>query len=306
MTRLVLFGYHELACIALEECVRRGIEVPLVVTNPPHMLPAVRWYRDIGAVAAAHGVPVVAPRRLKGNAEVERALRDAAPDVALSINLMLIAPPAVLAIPRHGVFNFHGALLPKYRGRGPLIWAIINGERWTGCTLHRMDEGIDTGPVHSQSRFPIRAADTIVDVYLRAINAGASMLGPFLDDVEHGTLELREQDHSKATYFLWRYDEHARLDLSKGAKASFDLCRALAHPFPGAYLEHGGARVHVLRAARGRTRGRAGRVLAVGPDDVTVGCGDGSLIIKVVAVDGGWLNGRTWTDRAGLREGSRL
>jgi len=169
------------------------------------------------------------------------------PDFIFSFYYRRMLGPKLLAIPSRGAFNMHGSLLPKYRGRSPINWAILKGETETGATLHEMVAKPDAGRIVGQERVAIGEDDLAVDVFRRMTAAAEKVLDRSLRGLVDGSAELREQDLAAGSYYGGRRSEDGRIDWSRPAREVHDLVRAVAPPFPGAFTEIGGGRVRVLR-----------------------------------------------------------
>ena len=137
---------------------------------------------------------------------------------------------------RVATVNIHQSLLPAYRGRHPLNWAIINGETYTGVTIHHINKDFDDGDIILQKRVEILNNDTIMDVYWKAAKTGCKMLHSFFERVRKGNLKGLRQDPKRATYFPPRIPKHGKIDWSDSAENIYNLVRALTYPYPGAYF----------------------------------------------------------------------
>ena len=164
-------------------------------------------------------------------------LRAAEPDLLLSFYYRGLLPEAMLQVPRLGAFNVHGSLLPKFRGRAPVNWAILKGETRTGATLHRMRSRADTGEIVDQEAVPIGPDDTALEVQRRVTDAAVAILARRLDELKAGTAPAVPQDESAATRFGRRRPEDGRIDWSRPAREVHDLVRAVTHPYPGAFTD---------------------------------------------------------------------
>ena len=156
-------------------------------------------------------------------------------DIIFSINYLFIVNENILNHPKRYAINFHGSLLPKYRGRTPHVWAIINGEKETGVTAHIMEEGCDTGDIVLQKTISIDENQTgadILDIYKETYS---EMIGTILYNIEKNELKLRKQDHDKATYFGKRTHEDGRIDWNWQKERIYNWVRAQADPYPGAF-----------------------------------------------------------------------
>ena len=177
----------------------------------------------------------------------------------------MILPQAVLDVPRLGVVNVHGGLLPEYRGGHVMQWAIINGEPETGVTLHYMDAGIDTGPVIADARFPIQVDDDAVRVRSNVKRFGADLLRRWWPEIAAGRAPRMPQDETRARYWPMRTPEEGRIDWTATNERICRLVRALACNEPGAFTVVTDTTLVVrrLRPADGCARGAPGKVTAL-------------------------------------------
>ena len=202
-------------------------------------------------------------------------MAQAKPDLIFSFYYRSMLPMSVLRHARLGAFNMHGSLLPKYRGRAPLNWAIVKGERETGVTLHEMVEKPDAGRIVDQEAVPIGPDDTAVHVFHRMTAAAQTVLKRSLPALVAGTVKYRAHDLSRGSYYDRRRPEDGRIDWSKSAQEIHDLVRAVAPPFPGAFDEK-------LEVHRTQVTQRAAGGRSIGPyregDEWFAVCGDGKVL----------------------------
>ena len=184
-------------------------------------------------------------------------LRIAAPDLVFSFYYRRVLPEEMLAVPRLGAYNMHGSLLPKFRGRAPVNWAVLKGETRTGATLHAMTPRADAGPIVDQEAVPIGPEDTAFDVQKRVDAAAVAILARRLEELKAGTAPSRPQDDAAATRFGRRRPEDGRIDWSRPAREVHDLVRAVTHPYPGAFTDlFGPPDVRLAHARAGSRRAR--------------------------------------------------
>lgn len=162
------------------------------------------------------------------------ALAELEPDLYVVNSYSMILKPELLALPRRGAVNVHGALLPQYRGASVTEWALINEESETGTTLHVMDAGIDTGPIIAQARVAIRFEDTWIDTRRRANEATQALLQRELPRILEGNIQALPQDNARARYFRRRGPDDGRFSWDLTVRSIYNLVRALVHPHPGA------------------------------------------------------------------------
>jgi methionyl-tRNA formyltransferase len=270
--RVIFFGSPEFAVPALE-AVAAHHDVALVVSQPDR--PAGRGRQlqapAVKEVAARLGLPVEQPVRVKDPALAER-LAALAPDVFVVAAYGRILPPALLAVPRLGPWNIHASLLPRYRGAGPIQWAVIRGEAETGVSIMRMEEGLDTGPVAAVRREPITGEDTAGTLSGRLARAGAELLLETLPAIASGTVSLTEQDHARATLAPMLSKQDGLLDFRQPAALVSAQARGV-DPWPGAFALYQGQPVKLYRPALVPGAGQPGEVLGLGPAGLGIACG---------------------------------
>jgi len=193
----IVFAYHNVGVHCLSVLLKHGIDVRLVVThrdNPKENI----WFDSVAALAQAHSIPVITPDD-PNTAEIVQQLRQIKADFLFSFYYRHMLSPEVLALPKRGAYNMHGSLLPKYRGRVPINWAIIKGETETGATLHEMVEKPDAGRIVDQMAVTILPNDLAIDVFSKVTVAAAALLDRSLPALIAGTATLRTQELSQKT-----------------------------------------------------------------------------------------------------------
>lgn len=276
--RILFFGYSEVGCDCLSLLLERGDQVVALITHEDDPREQV-WFRTPAALARERGVPVYSPADVNTPEWRERlaALR---PDLILSAYYRRMIGLRILGLARLGGWNLHGSLLPKYRGRAPINWAVLHGETRVGMTLHRMVRRADAGPIVDQEGVELGPRDTAAEAFRKAVPCARRVLARQIDALLAGTAHETPQDESQATCFGGRGPEDGRIDWSQGSRRIFNLIRAVTDPYPGAFTDVGAARLMVWwaepdsPAAAGR-RGRPGEVLATVP--FVVATGDGAL-----------------------------
>lgn len=226
--RVLFFGYSQMGYRAVELLAGRGDEVLSVVTHrddPDEN----RWYRTPAEAAAAHGLDVVYGEDLGKDGAAELAERFA-PDLVLSVFYRDLLPDRVLAAARLAALNLHPSLLPAYRGRAPINWVLVNGERETGVTLHHMTARADAGDIVAQRAIPIAPRETALTLYHKVEEAGIEILATALPLVAEGRAPRTPQDLARSSYFGRRRPEDGRIDWSWPAERIDRLVRAVAPP----------------------------------------------------------------------------
>ena len=244
-TSAVVFAYHDVGVRCLQVLLDAGVYIGLVVTHADAAGENI-WFGSVAALAAERGLPCVTPADPHDGALLARA-RAFAPDFVFSFYYRQMLRRAWLDLPCQGAFNMHGSLLPQFRGRAPVNWAILRGARETGATLHRMNEKPDNGPVVDQMAVPILSHDTAREVFAKVTLAAEIVLARSLPALGDGTARPWPQDLSQGGYFGGRTPEDGRIPLGATARQAHDLVRALAPPYPCAFLDVQGERVLVER-----------------------------------------------------------
>ena len=242
--RAVVFAYHNVGVRTLSVLLSLGVEVPLVLSHQddPDENP---WFDSVRDLCDWAGIRCVTPEDPNEPVWTE-AVRSCAPDWIFSFYYRRMLGPELLAIPARGAFNLHGSLLPHYRGRVPVNWAVLHGERETGMSLHRMVEKPDAGALVAQERVTILPNDTAHVVFQKLVCAGETLLLDTVPRMLEGRHEETPLDLAAGSYFGGRRPEDGRIDWSRSAREVHNLIRAVAPPYPGAFTEMEGKRLMVL------------------------------------------------------------
>jgi methionyl-tRNA formyltransferase len=284
--RILFFGYSEVGHDCLSLLLGRGDNVVALIThedNPNENI----WFKTPALAAREKGIPVHTPERV-GTPEWMERIAAMRPDLILSVYYRNMIGMKVLGLAPLGAFNMHGSLLPRYRGRAPVNWAVLNGESRIGMTLHRMVKEPDAGNIVDQEGVDIGPRDTAEQAFRKVLPCARRVLARQIGALLSGTAPETAQDASKATYFGGRKPEDGRIDWSKPSAAIFNLVRAVTEPYPGAFTDIGPARLMVWwaepdsAAARAHV-GKPGEILSLAP--LVVGTGDGAIELTRTA----WL-----------------
>jgi methionyl-tRNA formyltransferase len=243
--RAVVFAYHDVGVRCLKTLLSAKIEVPLVVTvkDDPREN---RWFASVADTALEYGLPVAMPDDANGEELAERVTQ-LRPDFIFSFYYRSMLGAPLLASAGRGALNMHGSLLPKYRGRAPVNWAILNGERETGATLHYMVDRADAGDIVDQLAVPILEDDDAREVFAKVTAAAEIVLARSLPGLVAGDAPRRPQRIEPGQYFGRRRPEDGRIDWGQPALSIHNLVRAVAPPFPGAFTEVDGHRWAIHR-----------------------------------------------------------
>ncbi|OIR00897.1 bifunctional polymyxin resistance protein ArnA [mine drainage metagenome] len=287
MTRAVVFAYHNVGVRCLSVLLAHGIEVALVVTHQDNPLENV-WFDSVAELAALHDIPAITPAD-PNDPEIVAQISKLSPDFLFSFYYRLMIKRPLLELPRGGAYNMHGSLLPKYRGRVPVNWAVLAGERETGATLHRMLEKPDAGAILAQQAIPILPDDSAFEVFNKVTVAAEIALDRVLPQLVAGTAIETPQDLAQGSYFGGRKPEDGRINWHAPARSIHNLVRAVAPPYPGAFSAfHGGTlRVGKSLVEPRRAPRPGGPGLYAEDGNVYADCGDGGVLRLVVLEFGG-------------------
>ncbi len=231
--RAVVFAYHNVGVRCLSVLLDSGMEIALVVTHEDAPGDSI-WFDSVADLAAGYRIPVITPGD-PNTSDVVARIAALKPDFIFSFYYKLMLKAPLLALPVRGALNMHGSLLPHYRGRVPVNWAIIHGETQTGASLHYMTVKPDAGDIVDQTAVPILADDTAGDVFKKVTCAAEVTLHRALPGLMAGTIQSHPQVPGTGAYFGGRRPEDGRIDWSLSAAAIHNLIRAVAPPFPGAF-----------------------------------------------------------------------
>ena len=302
--RLVFLGTPAFAVPTLERLVAAGHQVLAVVTQPDR--PRGRGQHPspppVKEAAARMGLPVRQPERVRLPEAVE-FLRALGAEAMVVVGYGQIIPQSVIDLAPLGIVNVHASLLPKYRGAGPVQWAILNGETRTGVTTMRIDAGLDTGDMLLQTETEIGPDENAGELGQRLAAMGADLLVETLAGLAAGSIVPQKQDSSQATWARLLKKEDGLIDWSQPAQSIHNRVRGL-QPWPGAYTTFRGQTLHVWKTRVHTSVDTAGRsacatLLSLKP--LVVRCGSGGLELLEVQ-----LEGRKRISAADFANGQRL
>ncbi len=303
--KAVVLAYHDIGCVGIDALLRNGFDVQAVFTHKDNPREAI-WFRSVSLTAAVHGIPVYAPDDINHPIWVEK-LRALKPDYIFSFYYRQMVKPVILDIPTHGCLNLHGSLLPKYRGRCPVNWALVNGESQTGVTLHYMTPHPDDGDIVAQEKVAIDTDDTARTLFAKMETASGKLLDQTLPLLAAGKAPRRAQDHAQATYFGARRPEDGEIDWSRDAEQIRNLIRAVAAPYPGAFTWIGERKLLVWSASVIPLKNTPppGTVLSSAP--LQIACGSSALQINQAQAENDVvMAGEQLAVVMGLAPGARL
>lgn len=278
--KVIVCAYHNVGYRCIEELLRQGAEISLIFTHEDSVTEEI-WFSSVRELAERHGIPYLTSS-INEPENIER-VRQLKPDFLLSFYYRNMIKPEVLDIPVKGALNLHGSFLPKYRGRVPVNWAVINGETETGATLHYMVAKPDAGDIVDQERVEIAFTDTAHDVFTKVNAAAVTVISRAWPKLVNGTAARIIMDLKAGSYFGGRKPEDGRIDWSKTAVEIYNLIRGVTHPYPGAFTFLNGIKLTVWSAWP--VAGTAEPGLVVSNSPLLVGTGQGLLEIRTIQAE---------------------
>ena len=301
MTSAVVFAYHNVGVRCLSVLLAQGVDVKLVVTHEDAAGENI-WFSSVRSLAQEHGIPVVTPVD-PHDAATMALLKAASPDFLFSFYYRSMLKPSILEIPKRGGFNMHGSLLPKYRGRVPINWAVIHGETQAGATLHEMVEKPDAGRIVDQMAVPILPNDTAEEVFSKVLVAAEITLQRALPGLVDGSAKLQSMDLKQGSYYGGRKAEDGRIDWTQSATQLHNLVRAVTHPYPGAFSDLRDGRLVIWRTLHVAQRSNGDPAIFCHGEHLFLRCADGAMLRLLAAdLDSVALNPSVFRSRFGSAE----
>ena len=243
----VVFAYHDVGVNCLKALLHAGIQIDLVVTHQDDPNENV-WFGSVAKLCEEQKIPCIAPNANQ-LIDLIPQIQKLAPDYLFSFYYRHMIPAELLACAKIAALNMHGSLLPKYRGRAPVNWAILHGETQTGATLHIMEAKPDAGDIVGQSAVSIDANETATDVFSKVSQAAVRVMNQVLPDLVQGHVPRKPNLLAEGSYFGGRKPADGQILWQQTAKQVHDLVRAVAPPYPGAFTDWQGRRMIVARTS---------------------------------------------------------
>lgn len=281
--KAAVFAYHEIGYVCLEELISANFEVLCLFTHPDDPGEEI-WFRTPRQLAEKYGIPVYEPPSLRDGAWL-KLMQNLAPDFIFSFYYRNLLPREVLDTARKEALNLHGSLLPRFRGRCPVNWVLIEGEEVTGVTLHVMEVKPDVGDIIARKAVAIDFQDTAHSLFLKMVSAARDLMRETLPTLESGTY-TRTPQVGPSSYFGGRKPEDGRIDWKESSTRIYNLIRAVTHPYPGAYTYLDGKKLYIWRAmpVPGSAEASIGAIISGRP--VVINTGNGFLRILSVQLEG--------------------
>ena len=303
--KTIVLAYHNIGCAGIKALLKNGFDIAAVFThkdNPKENI----WFDSVAELAASKNIPVYAPEDINHPLWVQK-IQDLGPEVIFSFYYRDLVQSPILDIPPNGCLNLHGSLLPRYRGRVPINWVLVNGETKTGVTLHYMTTRPDDGDMVSQMPIEITEDDTAASLHNKAATAAGEMLDEILPALRAGKGPRDPQDHTKASYYGGRTPADGEIDWAMPAFKVRNLVRAVTRPFPGAFSHMGDRKCFfwTVSEVAGEDDAKPGTVLSVNP--LVIASETGGLRIEAGQQENDvFMGGAQLAAHMGLVEGMRF
>lgn len=245
--KAVVFAYHSVGVRAIKTMLAQGMQIALVISHQDNPNETI-WFDSVRDLCQEHGIACITPDD-PNTPELHQQIAAIAPDFIFSFYYRNMLPSSILELATQGAFNLHGSLLPKYRGRVPVNWAVLHGETVTGVTLHEMNAKPDAGAIVAQTSVPILPDDTAFEVFGKLTVASEQTMWLALPLMMQGRTPRSLNDLSQGSYFGGRKPEDGRINWQNSAQQVYNLHRAVAPPYPGAFTDIN-ARRFVIKSAR--------------------------------------------------------
>ncbi|MBP2166811.1 UDP-4-amino-4-deoxy-L-arabinose formyltransferase/UDP-glucuronic acid dehydrogenase (UDP-4-keto-hexauronic acid decarboxylating) [Erwinia toletana] len=303
--KTIVFAYHDMGCAGINALLQAGFSISAIFThvdsaseNP--------FFGSVARIAAENNIPVYAPDDVNHPLWIDR-IKAMEAELIFSFYYRNLLCDEILNSAKSGAFNLHGSLLPKYRGRAPLNWALLNGEKETGVTLHRMVKRADAGEIIAQQSVNITDEDNALTLHHKLVQCARELLETTLPRISQDRLTGTPQIEADATVVSRRTAEDGRIDWSLPARQINNLVRAVTQPWPGAFAFAGTAKFVVWKAKvlPDNTRAKPGTVLSADP--FVIACGEGALEVLTGQTDNGvYVNGSQLAQSLGMVAGALL
>ncbi len=243
----VVFAYHDVGVNCLKALLAADIKVDLVVTHQDDPNENI-WFGSVAKLCTDQNIPYITPHANELVNLVPK-LQALAPDYIFSFYYRYMIPAQILACAKIAALNMHGSLLPKYRGRAPVNWAILHGETQTGASLHMMETKPDAGDIVGQSAVSIGLDENATDVFGKVSQAAVVVIKQVLPSLIQGKVPRQANELQKGSYFGGRKPADGQIHWNQKAIQVHNLVRAVAPPYPGAFTDHQGKTMIIARTS---------------------------------------------------------
>lgn len=289
--KTVVFAYHNMGLAGLEALIRHKYDITAVFTHEddPHEN---CWFGSVKNWADEHNIPVDTLQEINSPQGSEKIAQHK-PDMIFSFYYRKMIASEILAIPKLGAFNLHGSLLPLYRGRCPVNWVLVNGEKSTGVTLHYMIAKPDAGDIVGQREVGIDPADTVRTLYDKLCRAAQLLMDELLPVMKEGPIPRRRQNLAAGSYYGGRKPEDGRIEWNKSDAEIYNLIRAVTEPYPGAFAHlEDGEKIIIWQALPVETeQGNVPGTVNVQQEEILVQTGKNAIKLLDIEVRGKHIGG---------------
>lgn len=280
--RIIVCAYHNVGYRCIQELLRQGADIALIFTHEDSPAEKI-WFDSVRELAERNGITYLTTD-INEPDNIER-VEAIAPEFIFSFYYRNMIKPEVLEIPAKGALNLHGSYLPKYRGRVPVNWAVINGESETGATLHYMVEKPDAGDIVDQEKVGIEFTNTAFDVFHKVTEAAVMVIARAWPMLRDGKAARIPMNLAEGSYFGGRKPADGHIDWTKSAVQIYNLIRGVTLPYPGAFSSFDGRKIIIWSAWPVEGTGTPGHIKSQQP--LLVGTGDGLLEIRSLQIEEG-------------------
>jgi len=283
---VIVFAYHSIGVKCLNILIRNRVKIHLVVTHHDSDNENI-WFKSVEETCKNNTIKYLIIERSNFD-NLKKKICNKSISVIFSFYFRKIIPNSILELSKYGAVNMHGSLLPKYRGRAPINWHIVNGEKKGGITLHYMNEKPDSGNIIDQKSVSISKTDTPIELFEKVEKAGEMILSRSLESILNGTCPSVPQDHKIATYYGSRKPKDGRIDWNQSSEKILNLIRGVTKPYPGAYTYINKKKIIIWKAASTKFRNsleEPGKVI-INRNYVYVKTGDGLIRLSKIQIDG--------------------
>lgn len=278
--KIIVLGYHNIGCRCLEYLIGKKENVVAVFTHKDNLAENV-FFDSMAEVAGRSGIPCYMPENINSHEWVS-LIKELAPDIIFSFYFRHMISSEILGIPRLGAINLHGSLLPKYRGRCPINWALVNGEKETGVTLHYMVDKPDAGDIIARGKIPILFTDTAYTLHKKMEKEAVLVLDRVWELIKEGRNERTPQNLSVGSYYGGRKPDDGKIDWKCGNLEIYNLVRAVAPPWPGAFCTFRKQKLFIWECepVPMKRNSEPGNLVLFDQKGIVVAAGDGALLLK--------------------------
>jgi UDP-4-amino-4-deoxy-L-arabinose formyltransferase/UDP-glucuronic acid dehydrogenase (UDP-4-keto-hexauronic acid decarboxylating) len=280
--KAVVFAYHNMGVIGLNALKKHGFDIECVFTHKDDNNENI-WFESVQAWCKKNQINYFTPENINTKEWIDKII-SLQPDIIFSFYYRNLICEDILKIPKFKAINLHGSCLPAYRGRAPVNWVLVNGEKRTGVTLHYMVKKPDAGDIIAQKCIDIDFYDTAKTLFEKLEKLAVFLLDKTLPDIKNNTVKPTKQDESQASYFGRRTKQDGLIDFEKTAIEMYNLIRAVTKPYPGAFCQYKGKELIIWWAMPANIELLPKQIAIIGKN-VYIGTKKGSLELKEIEYD---------------------